>query len=550
MAQVFLKLFNMSISAGWVILAVLVLRLVMKRASKNYRLILWAAVSFRLVCPFTLESVLSLLPSAQTVPEEVFWVQTPQVNTGVNELNSVINPVLETTMATEGFNSAPPMFLLFYFFSYLWLVGLAMLALYGIISYILLRRRVIASVHLRENIWLSDHVPTPFILGWIKPRIYLPSEMPESLCEPVIAHERAHLKRGDHWIKLLGFVLLCVYWFHPLVWVAYILLCRDIELACDERVIRQMETEEKKSYSEALLACGIKKHRIAACPLAFGEVGVKQRIKAVLNYKKPTLWIMIAAVVALSILAVCFLTDPKIETADPWYGSRDHFKVSDYRAPASPEKCTSLWIEALRAMVPQYFDLPHTKGLEVYVWDDEGVLWCGLMRGSNERKTQEDIDALVGVPMGNMAMILDTYEDVQDVPLCVLGSSDYWGEESLLVYDGPLELWLKGQLGLIEVGISQNVSTKTKMMSLRFGDEVFEYQNTGETISAKQIGYRVTDEAEYYPGFIPSGLWPIYGLSVFTIKDEGTDRLAVGYYDGEGSHYLEIYEQTSVKKVQ
>ena len=316
MAQVFLKLFNMSISAGWVILAVLVLRLVLKRAPKNYRLILWAAVGFRLVCPFTLESVLSLIPSAQTVPAEVFWVQTPQVNTGVTELNSVINPVLETTMATEGFNSAPPMFLLFYFFSYLWMGGLAVLALYGIISYLLLRRRVAPAVRLRENIWLCDHIPTPFILGWIRPKIYLPSGLPQEQHEAVIAHEQAHLKRLDHWIKLLGFVLLSAYWFNPLVWVAYILLCRDIELACDERVIRGMDSAQKKEYSETLLACGTQKHRVTACPLAFGEVGVKSRIKAVLNYKKPGFWIMILAGIVCAVVAVCFLTDPIGSTDD------------------------------------------------------------------------------------------------------------------------------------------------------------------------------------------------------------------------------------------
>lgn len=310
MEQVFLELFNMSVSAGWVILAVLVLRLLLKRAPKNTRMILWAVVGFRLVCPFSLESALSLIPSTQTIAPEALYDPLPEVNSGIPAVNEVVNPVFSESFAADVTASVNPLQVALTVAGYVWIIGMAAMALYGIISYAVLRRKVAASVRLRENIWLSDHVPTPFILGWIKPRIILPSDMPEDLYEPVIAHERAHLKRGDHWIKLAGFVLLCVYWFHPLVWAAYILLSRDIELACDERVIRQMETDEKKAYSEALLAYGIKTHRIVACPLAFGEVGVKQRIKAVLHYKKPTLWIIIAAVVALSILTVCFLTNP------------------------------------------------------------------------------------------------------------------------------------------------------------------------------------------------------------------------------------------------
>lgn len=316
MDRLFLELFNMSISASWVILAVLLLRLVLKGAPKAIRVLLWGAVGFRLVCPFSLKTALSLIPSAQTLAPEALYDRTPELTTGIPAVNEVVNPSFSESFTADITASVNPLQVALIVAANIWILGMAAMVLYGAVSYLLLRRKVAASLHLRENIWLCDHVPTPFILGWIRPKIYLPSGMPEELYEPVIAHERAHIRSGDHWIKLAGFVLLCVYWFHPLVWLAYILLCRDIELACDERVIKGMDASQKRGYSEALLACGIKTRWIAACPLAFGEVGVKQRIKLVLSYKKPTIWIILIAIVASTVLAVCFLTDPLEPEAD------------------------------------------------------------------------------------------------------------------------------------------------------------------------------------------------------------------------------------------
>jgi beta-lactamase regulating signal transducer with metallopeptidase domain len=197
--------------------------------------------------------------------------------------------------------------------SIVWIAGMALLVLYGVISYVGLRRKVAEAVPLRDNLWQGQAVASPFVLGFFRPRIYLPFGMDEESIVFVVAHENEHISRRDHWIKPIGFLLLVIYWFNPLIWLAYILLCRDIELACDERVVKRMSADDKKAYSKALLTCSVDRRSIAACPLAFGEVGVKQRITNVLNYKKPTFWIIIAALVSCAVVAVCFLTNPRTD---------------------------------------------------------------------------------------------------------------------------------------------------------------------------------------------------------------------------------------------
>ena len=192
----------------------------------------------------------------------------------------------------------------------LWLAGIAAMLLYTAVSYFLLRRRVATAVLLRNNIYQSENVDSPFVLGIIKPKIYLPFQMDGKNLEHVIAHEESHIRRKDHWWKPFGFVLLALHWFNPLMWLGYILLCRDIELACDEKVIKEMDNENRADYTQALVACSVNRRRIAACPLAFGEVGVKERVKSVMNYKKPAFWIIVAAVVTCVAVAVCFLTNP------------------------------------------------------------------------------------------------------------------------------------------------------------------------------------------------------------------------------------------------
>ena len=310
MEALFLKLVNMSLTASWLVLAVIVTRVLLKNAPKYIRVILWGFVGLRLIFPFSIESVLSLIPSSEPLPEEFLYAASPQVNTGIPSLNNAINPIVSESLAPAPVASANPTQIWSFIFSQLWLVGLVLMAAYALISYLLIRRRVSASIPIGKNIRLCDHIGSPFILGIISPVVYLPSELDQKTADMVLAHEFAHLKRKDHWWKPLGFALLSVYWFNPVMWLAYVLLCRDIELACDEKVIKDLNAEEKKTYSTALLSCSVPRHLIAACPLAFGEVGVKDRIKSVVNYRKPAFWLILAAVLICIVVAVCFLTDP------------------------------------------------------------------------------------------------------------------------------------------------------------------------------------------------------------------------------------------------
>ena len=315
MSGIFLKLLNLSISASWLVLVVLVLRLVLKRAPKWVDVLLWGMVALRLMLPFSIESALSLIPSAETLsPEVVQFDPAPTITSGVELIDNAVNPSLSESFAAAPLASVNPLYVWTYLAGWVWLIGLAAMLAYALVSYLRLRRRVSASIPLRENIYVCDEVPSPFILGIVHPRIYLPSALDEAQRGSVLSHERAHLARRDHWWKPLGYALLAVYWFNPLLWLAYTLLCRDIELACDERVLRGMDAGQVKDYSSALLACSVPRRMLAACPLAFGEVGVGARVKNALRYKKPAFWVVAASVAVCVVVAVCFLTNPRTDT--------------------------------------------------------------------------------------------------------------------------------------------------------------------------------------------------------------------------------------------
>ena len=315
MAAVFLKLLNLSISASWLVLAVLVLRLVSKRSPKWMNVLLWGMVALRLMLPFSIESALSLIPSAETLsPEVVRFDPAPTITSGVELIDNAVNPSLSESFAAAPLASVNPLYVWTYLAGWVWLIGLGAMLLYALVSYLRLRRRVSVSLCVRENIYLCDAISSPFILGVVKPRIYLPSGLDEMQRQNVLSHERAHLTRRDHWWKPLGFALLAVYWFNPVLWLAYALLCRDIELACDERVIRTMDESAVKTYSTVLLACSMPRKAVITCPLAFGEVGVKERVKNALRYKKPAFWVVAASVAVCVVVAVCFLTNPPTDT--------------------------------------------------------------------------------------------------------------------------------------------------------------------------------------------------------------------------------------------
>ena len=358
MVDVFLKIVNMSISASWLVLAVLVFRLVFKKAPKWIHVLLWGIVAVRLLCPFSIESALSLIPSAETISPEIMMSREPTIHTGVPAINSVVNPIITETFAPEPVASANPLQILIPVLAMIWGIGVALLLAYTAISYWRLRRRVRMAVLLRDNIYQSEAVSSPFVLGIIKPKIYLPFQIDGQNLEHVVSHEQAHIRRRDHWWKPLGFLLLTIHWFNPIMWLAYVLLCRDIELACDEKVVKELGMEQRADYSHALLACSVNRRMIAACPLAFGEVGVKERVKTVLNYKKPAFWVIVVSLIACAVVAVCFLTNP-IDAIEGYYHVEGYgiYNDSEYYVVVNDGvelKCTKEQYEQVASLMERF----------------------------------------------------------------------------------------------------------------------------------------------------------------------------------------------------
>lgn len=309
MDAILLNLLNVSVSASFLAVAVIVFRLIFKKAPKALTVALWALVAVRLLCPVSIESNFSLIPNNEVLPPEILTVDPTKVVDRVS-FDLISNPVFSDTLNREITVSVNSFQLDMLFLSFAWLGGVMLMLLYAVISYLRIYFKIKVSLNLKDNVYLCDKINTPFIFGVFRPKIFIPSGMDEETVNYVLAHEKAHLKRRDHLWKPLGFILLSVYWFNPVMWLSYILLCRDIELACDERVIKDMEGADKKKYSEALLSCSAPQKLITACPVAFGEVGVKQRIKSVLNYKKPAFWVIVFALLASIVVGVCFMTEP------------------------------------------------------------------------------------------------------------------------------------------------------------------------------------------------------------------------------------------------
>lgn len=307
MTSVFLKLVNMSIASAWLVLAVILLRLLLKNAPKKVSFLLWAVVAVRLLVPITLESPFSLIPSGEVVPQDIAVTQTPAINTGIPVVNNALNPLFTTLLPEKGVTPEDILSVA----TVVWLIGLAGMLMYAAFSMVRLRWRVRVSVLQEDRCYLSDGVASPFILGILRPRIYLPADISREHIPYVLAHERVHIGRKDHWWKPLGFLLLSLHWFNPVLWIGYILLCRDIEQACDQEVISQMDTAEKKHYIDALVSCAVRNPSVMVCPVAFGEVGVKSRVKGIVRYKKPAFWLLLASVAVCFATAGCFLTNPQ-----------------------------------------------------------------------------------------------------------------------------------------------------------------------------------------------------------------------------------------------
>ena len=498
MKTLFLQILDMSASAAILAVVVMVLRLLLKKAPKAIHCVLWGMVALRLVCPILPESSISLMPNTHSVssavqpePEKapVTSVQPPAqepqrpiVQQPAPQESAPQEPVIQVP-ASQPDEQESNMTVTdqpeqktdwIGTFSIVWLSGMGAMALYGVGSFLILRRKVAPAVK-EDGVWMCDHVASPFILGIFRPRIYLPSDLETEYRASVLAHENAHLRRKDHWWKPLGFVLLAIHWFNPVMWVSYILLCRDIEAACDERVVKAMEPQERKAYSEALLSCAAPRRSIAVCPLAFGEQNTKSRIKSVLSYKKPTIWIILAALVVSAFVGVFFLTNPKEKDTPTQETEATEGKPDILDDPQVPNEPDDLFEK-----VPSYYELGTFKGIEVYVWEEDGELRCGAMGGTNRIKEKEEIEALTGIQLEEMAVILDTYS-IPDwyISIHPFGETQYWTEEQAQ----DRQQWrkianqLRPRLGLYvrgddEVTGDYTVATKDDIQPV-FGDGFF-----------------------------------------------------------------------------
>ncbi len=313
MAVFFIKLLDMSVQACWLMLAVIFIRALLPKNIKNISTLMWAFVAVKLIVPFSIEAPFSLLPSGETLPAELLTSNTIEISSGVAAIDGYVNEHVTGNYfkgVKEPYGAFDDNMRLL---GYIWLAGVVVLAALSIYGYFRLRKRLEEAIPYRAagaNVYLCDNVNSPFIFGIINPKIYLPSGIAQSDITYVIAHEKEHLRRKDHVWKLLASVTLLIHWFNPLVWISYVLFCRDIEFACDGRALKSFDMHEKKEYAEALLSCSTKGRTAFVYPLAFGEVGVKERIKSVLNYRKPAFWVIIICVIVIILVAACFLTNP------------------------------------------------------------------------------------------------------------------------------------------------------------------------------------------------------------------------------------------------
>ena len=508
MDDVFLKLVNLSISASWLILAVLVLRVVLKKAPKWVMPLLWGVVALRLVCLFSIESALSLIPSAETIPSEIVTETREPVLYEQATLDIVTNPTLPSAAEVPVGVSRQQAQVDFNIYSVLWLAGMAALLVHALVSAGKLKRKLATAILLRDNIYESEFVDSPFVFGVVKPNIYLPMHMDEGTAAYVIAHEHAHLARRDHWWKVLGYLVLALHWFNPLVWVAYLLFCRDIELACDEKVVRGLDGAARADYSQALLSCAAPKRAVAACPLAFGEGNIKTRVKSALHYKKPAFWVAAAAVLAVVIVAVCFLTNPrsergslvwaqKLNAADvasielyvPAEGEARQYKKLDTEEMAQA-------VELINSSRGTYIEKPETVYAGLPVWflltmDDGTVHAVGSVVGHYLIIDGDTFDADVEnqaewenyVLKGDSASPIDMADRLSyalygmTTGVYTLGEAVFedsvWEtsyEETFANTKSTPELWLSSALGTDMTGILYGTVTAARGYSYRFSE--------------------------------------------------------------------------------
>lgn len=508
MDDVFLKLVNLSISASWLILAVLVLRVVLKKAPKWVMPLLWGVVALRLVCLFSIESALSLIPSAETIPSEIVTETREPVLYEQATLDIVTNPTLPSAAEVPVGVSRQQAQVDFNIYSVLWLAGMAALLVHALVSAGKLKRKLATAILLRDNIYESEFVDSPFVFGVVKPNIYLPMHMDEGTAAYVIAHEHAHLARRDHWWKVLGYLVLALHWFNPLVWVAYILFCRDIELACDEKVVKGLDGAARADYSQALLSCAAPKRAVAACPLAFGEGNIKTRVKSALHYKKPAFWVAAAAVLTVVIVAVCFLTNPRSERGSLVWAQKLNAadvasielyvpaegKARQYKKLGTEEMAQA--VELINSSRGTYIEKPETVYGGLPVWflltmDDGTVHAVGSVVGHYLIIDGDTFDADVEnqaewenyVLKGDSASPIDMADRLSyalygmTTGVYTLGEAVFedsvWEtsyEETFANTKSTPELWLSSALGTDMTGILYGTVTAARGYSYRFSE--------------------------------------------------------------------------------
>lgn len=310
--EIFLQVLNMSFTASFVIVAVLLTRLLLKKTPKIFSYALWSVVLFRLLCPISFESMLSLLPvNTNPISTNTLYSETPQIDTGLPYLDAVINPALPVP---EVGTSVNPLQIMAVLGEFIWLAGIAALLVYSVVSLLRLRRKLIGSVRLRDNIYLADHIASPFVIGITRPKIYLPSTLPEEEQGYIILHEQTHIRRLDYLVKIVAFAALCIHWFNPFAWAAFILAVKDMEMSCDESVMKRLHADIRGEYCASLLRLATGRKMIAGTPLAFGEGNTKSRIKNVMHYKKPMFWVMLLALAAVAAVVVVFALNPRRDT--------------------------------------------------------------------------------------------------------------------------------------------------------------------------------------------------------------------------------------------
>ena len=308
MDKIFLQILNMSITSSYVILFVILIRFLLRKTPKIYSYSLWSVVFLRLTFPFSFESIFSLIRiNPKAIPTDIIFVQTPQINSGIGAIDNIVNNSLPAAATTASVN---PIQIWIFIGEIIWLLGIVSLIIYSIITTIKLSKKLKISTHISDNIYKADHITTPFVFGLIKPKIYLPVDLSENEKSYIIKHEQTHIERYDHIIKFIAFVVLSIHWFNPLVWLAFMLMTKDLELSCDEKVIKELGNEIKKDYSNSLLSLSLGRRIIGGSPLAFGENNTKGRIKNILNYKKPKFHIIFTTLLILIIVFVGLMTNP------------------------------------------------------------------------------------------------------------------------------------------------------------------------------------------------------------------------------------------------